>query len=73
MISKHATPPSEKLDSPVLEFVALERYNAIQLVSTIHSSLRELNSVLKGTTLLSSTVQNLASSLLKNEVLLHTV
>lgn len=71
MLSKRVAPPSDKLDSPVLEFVALERYNAVQLVSTIHLSLKELNSVIRGTALLSSSVQKVASSLLNNEVHVH--
>lgn len=61
-------PPSDKLDCPVLEFVCLERYNAVRLVQLVHVSLAELNKVIRGNALLSSQVQKLASSLLKNEV-----
>ena len=61
-------PPSDKLDCPVLEFVCLERYNAVRLVQLVHVSLAELNKVIRGNTLLSSQVQKMASSLLKNEV-----
>ena len=52
----------------MLEFVCLERYNAVQLVRTVHASLAELNKVIRGNALLSSDVQKLASALLKNEV-----
>lgn len=68
MISKRVAPPSDKLDCPVLEFVCLERYNAVRLVQLVHVSLAELNKVIRGNALLSSQVQKLASSLLKNEV-----
>ncbi len=68
LIGKRLSPPSEHVDSPVLEFVCLERYNAVQLVHTIHTSLAELNKVIRGNALLSSDVQKLASGLLKNEV-----
>ena len=62
------TPPSEQLDSPVLEFVCLERYNAVRLVRMIHASLAELNRVIRGNALISPQVQKLASALLSNEV-----
>ena len=51
-----------------MALVALERYNAIRLVQTVHSSLASLNRVLRGSSLLTPAVQKLASSLLKNEV-----
>ena len=62
------SPPSDTSDSPVVEFVSLERYNAIKLIQTVHASLTNLNKVIKGSALLSSDVQAMASSLLKNEV-----
>lgn len=68
MVGKAPGPPSDMIDSPVHAFVSLERYNAIRLVQVVHSSLKDLNKVIKGTILLSSNVQKLASSLLKNEV-----
>ncbi len=68
LISKRLSPPSEHVDSPVLEFVCLERYNAVHLVQMVHASLAELNKVIRGNALLSSDVQKLASALLKNEV-----
>lgn len=67
LLTKRAVPPSES-NFPVLEFVALERYNAIGLVQTIHSSLKDLNKVMKGSALLSPAVQKVAGALLKNEV-----
>ena len=68
LINKRVSPPSDKLDSPVLEFVCLERYNAVRLVQTVHASLAELNKVIRGNALLSPYVQKLAGSLLANEV-----
>ena len=68
MISKRLAPPTEQTDSPVLEFVSLERYNAVRLVRTVHTSLADLNKVIRANALLSSQVQKLASSLLKSEV-----
>jgi len=68
MVSKAPSPPSDKIESPVYAFVSLERYNAIRLVQVVHNSLRNLNKVIKGNILLSTNVQKLAGSLLKNEV-----
>ena len=68
LISKHVSPPSDKLDSPVLAFIFLERYNAVRLVQAVHSSLAALNKVLRGSSLLTTDVQRLAGSLLKHEV-----
>lgn len=73
MITKRVAPPSDQIDSPVLEFVCLERYNAVCLVQMVHASLADLNKVIRGNALLSSHVQKLASSLLKNEVSLVTL
>ena len=67
LISKVSS-PSDKLDSPVLAFTSLERFNAVRLVQTIHSSLAELNKVLRGSSLLTTTVQRLAAALLRHEV-----
>ena len=68
LISKRTSPPSDKIESPVIAFVALERHNAIRLVQTVHYSLASLNRVLRGSSLLTPAVQKLASSLLRNEV-----
>lgn len=62
------SPPSDKIDTPVLAFIALERYNALRLVQTVHSSLAALNKVLRGSSLLTPSVQKMAGSLLKSEV-----
>ena len=72
LIMKHVSPPSDKINSPVVAFIALERYNAIRLVQTVHSSLAALNKVLKGTSLLTPSVQKLAGALLKHEVHMST-
>ena len=68
LVTKRVSPPSDKIESPVVAFVALERYNAITLVQRVHSSLAALNKVLRGSSLLTPAVQKLASSLLRNEV-----
>ena len=49
-------------------FVQLERYNAIRLVQHVHGSLAALSKVIKGTALLTAETQNLATSLMKQEV-----
>ena len=69
LISKKVSPPSDKLDSPVLAFISLERYNAVRLVQAVHSSLANLNKVLRGSALLTTDVQRLARALLKHEVI----
>ena len=68
LVTKRVSPPSDKIESPVVAFVSLERYNAITLVQRVHSSLAALNKVLRGSSLLTPAVQKLASSLLRNEV-----
>lgn len=61
-------PPSGSENrSPVVSFVLLERYNAVKLVQTIHSTLSSLSKVIRGTILLTSDVQKLANSLLLQE------
>ena len=68
LITKKVYPPSDKLDSPVQAFISLERYNAVCLVQTVHTSLAGLNRVLRGSSLLTTDVQRLAAALLKHEV-----
>ena len=68
LITKQISPPSDKIDTPVIAFIALERYNALRLVQTVHSSLAALNKVLRGSSLLTPSVQKMASYLLKSEV-----
>ena len=46
----------------------LERYNAVKLVQFVHSTLASLAKVIKGTQLLTSSVQALAVSLMQQEV-----
>ena len=67
------SPPSDKLDSPVLAFISLERYNAVRLVQAVHSSLADLNKVLRGSALLTTDVQRLARALLRHEVRLTVI
>ena len=68
LISKKVSPPSDKLDSPVLAFLSLEHYNAVRLVQAVHSSLADLNKVLRGAALLTTNVHRLATALLRHEV-----
>lgn len=60
-------PVSGKNQSPILEFIQIERYNAIELVKSIHQTLSALSKVIRGTILLTSDVQKLANSLLLQE------
>jgi len=46
----------------------LERYNAIQAVQFVHTSLAALSKVLRGTQLLTSDVQTVGSALMNLEV-----
>ena len=62
------SPPSDNGESPITSFVLLERYNAIKLVQHVHGSLAALSKVIKGTALLTTETQNLASGLMKQEV-----
>ena len=66
LITKKVSPPSDKVESPVLAFVSLERFNAVRLVQSVHSSLASLNRVLRGSSLLSTDVHGLAGSLLRH-------
>ena len=70
LIQTKIAPPSDKSgnQSPIVAFILLERYNAIKLVQSIHSSLAALSKVIRGTQLLASDVQNLAAALLNQEV-----
>ena len=68
LITKKVSPPSDKLESPVLAFVSLERFNAVRLVQKVHSSLASLNRVLRGSSLLSTDVHRQAGALLRHEV-----
>jgi dynein heavy chain 2 len=54
--------------SPVLSFIQLERFNAVKLVQNVHYSLAALSKVIRGTQLLTTDVQHLASALLNQEV-----
>ena len=70
LIQSAVSPPSDKsgTDPPVKSFLLLERYNAVRTLQSVHASLAALNKVIKGTQLLSSDVQHLASALINQEV-----
>ncbi|KAK2847119.1 hypothetical protein Q5P01_010118 [Channa striata] len=67
LIHQKVAPPTEGNGSPVLSFIALELFNAIRLVQSIHQSLAALSKVIRGTQLLTPEVQKLATALLNQE------
>ncbi|XP_072467338.1 cytoplasmic dynein 2 heavy chain 1 isoform X1 [Notamacropus eugenii] len=67
LIHQKVSPPNERQGSPILSFIVLEQFNAIRLVQSVHQSLAALSKVIRGTTLLSSEVQKLASALLNQK------
>ncbi|XP_047450013.1 cytoplasmic dynein 2 heavy chain 1 isoform X3 [Mugil cephalus] len=67
LIHQKADPPTEGQGSPVMSFIALEQFNAIRLVQSIHHSLAALSKVIRGTQLLTPDVQKLATALLNQE------
>ncbi|XP_034460809.1 cytoplasmic dynein 2 heavy chain 1 isoform X1 [Hippoglossus hippoglossus] len=67
LIHQKVAPPAEGHGSPVLSFIALEQFNAIRLVQSIHKSLAALSKVIRGTQLLTPEVQKLATALLNQE------
>ncbi|XP_063807614.1 cytoplasmic dynein 2 heavy chain 1 isoform X2 [Pseudophryne corroboree] len=64
LIHQKVFPPTERHGSPILSFIILEQFNAIRLLQSIHQSLAALSKVIRGTSLLTSDVQGLASALL---------
>ncbi|KAA8593993.1 hypothetical protein FQN60_004827, partial [Etheostoma spectabile] len=68
LIHQKVVPPTEGQGSPILSFIALEQFNAIRLVQSIHQSLAALSKVIRGTQLLTPEVQKLATALLNQEV-----
>ncbi|XP_043928516.1 cytoplasmic dynein 2 heavy chain 1 isoform X1 [Protopterus annectens] len=67
LIHQKVSSPSERQGSPSLSFILLEQFNAIRLVQSVHQSLAALSKVIRGTSLLTSEVQKLASALLDQE------
>ncbi|XP_032366297.1 cytoplasmic dynein 2 heavy chain 1 [Etheostoma spectabile] len=67
LIHQKVVPPTEGQGSPILSFIALEQFNAIRLVQSIHQSLAALSKVIRGTQLLTPEVQKLATALLNQE------
>ncbi|XP_036005544.1 cytoplasmic dynein 2 heavy chain 1 isoform X1 [Fundulus heteroclitus] len=67
LIHQKVEPPTEGQMSPILSFIALEQFNAIRLVQSIHQSLAALSKVIRGTQLLTPEVQKLATALLNQE------
>ncbi|OXB57863.1 hypothetical protein ASZ78_016437 [Callipepla squamata] len=67
LIHQKVTPPTEQQGSPILSFITLEQFSAIRLVQSVHQSLASLSKVIRGTSLLSSEVQRLASALINQK------
>uniref|UniRef100_A0A8C0I8A9 Cytoplasmic dynein 2 heavy chain 1 n=1 Tax=Bubo bubo TaxID=30461 RepID=A0A8C0I8A9_BUBBB len=67
LIHQKVSPPVEQQGSPILSFITLEQFNAIRLVQSVHQSLASLSKVIRGTSLLNSEVQRLASALLNQK------
>ncbi|XP_041438616.1 cytoplasmic dynein 2 heavy chain 1 isoform X2 [Xenopus laevis] len=67
LIHQKVSPPTERHGSPISSFIILEQFNAIRLVQSIHQSLAALSKVIRGTSLLTSEVQKLASALLEQK------
>ncbi|XP_077154625.1 cytoplasmic dynein 2 heavy chain 1 isoform X4 [Ranitomeya variabilis] len=67
LIHQKVSPPTERHGSPIFSFIILEQFNAIRLVQSIHHSLAALSKVIRGTSLLTSDVQKLASALLEQK------
>ncbi|CAI9737451.1 cytoplasmic dynein 2 heavy chain 1-like isoform X1 [Octopus vulgaris] len=69
LIHMKVTPPKQKdgNTSPLLAFIQLEKYNAIKLIQFVHLSLASLSKVIRGSTLLTASVQQLAEALLNQE------
>jgi len=64
---KYQLPNDSDSTPPVDSFVQLEHYNAIQIVQNVHSTLSSLAKTIKGSQLLSPSVQALAISLMHHE------
>ncbi|XP_029026743.1 cytoplasmic dynein 2 heavy chain 1 isoform X2 [Betta splendens] len=67
LLHQKVASPTESHGSPVLSFIALEQFNAVRLVQSIHQSLAALSKVIRGTQLLTPDVQKLATALLNQE------
>ena len=63
------SPPSAKSsDAPISWFVTSECYSGLKLISTINANLAGIKRVLKGTALLTSEINEIATDLLKHQV-----
>ncbi|XP_078258653.1 cytoplasmic dynein 2 heavy chain 1 isoform X2 [Rhinoraja longicauda] len=67
LIHQKISPPNEMQGSPIQSFIALEQFNAICLVQSVHQSLAAMSKVIRGTSLLTSSVQKLATALMNQE------
>lgn len=67
LIQAKVAAPGSSSESPVRAFIQLEYYSVIGIVQTVHRSLAQLSKVIRGTLLLTTSVQELADSLLRQE------
>ncbi len=69
MLQKKVHAPDDATSgSPITSFIAVEQFNAIQLVQHVHASLASLAKVIKGTQLLTPAVESLAMAIMRQEV-----
>ena len=59
--------PHEK-DPPLMAFLLLERHAAVKLVQKVHNDLSKISKVIRGTSLITTDVQENATKLLRQEV-----
>ncbi|XP_066286377.1 cytoplasmic dynein 2 heavy chain 1-like isoform X1 [Branchiostoma lanceolatum] len=67
LLQQRIAAPSDQADKPIISFIQLERFSSVKLVQNVHQSLAALSRVIRGTSLLTSDVQTLAKSLLRQE------
>ncbi|XP_069942834.1 cytoplasmic dynein 2 heavy chain 1 isoform X1 [Cherax quadricarinatus] len=67
LIQAKVSIPASSSESPVKAFIQLEYFSVVSIVQTVHRSLAQLSKVIRGTLLLTTSVQELADSLLRQE------
>jgi len=67
-LSPDSIPSPSSSDPPLLAFLLLERQTAVKLVQSVHADLSSLSRIIRGTTLLTTQAQRMASSLLLHEL-----
>jgi hypothetical protein len=68
------SPPADSSDdNAIMQFLRLEKYNAMKLVQEVHETLSALSKAIRGTALLTTQTAQLAAALLRHEVVASTV